>query len=86
MSQQLPRPTGSGLAILLAGLTFAVVVVSGLFLVYQPGANPQPAPLNLPPRFATAQLPETKAPHADHSHAKAQRMAKIQRVHHHTRA
>jgi len=86
MRLQFPRPTGSGLAILLAGLTFAVVVVSGLFLIYQPGANPQPASFDLTPAPMIAQLHRAKAPHPDHSHAKTQRMARVQRVHHHSRA
>ena len=86
MRQRFRRPAGFGLALLLAGLTFAVVVLSGLFLVYQSGANPQPGFFELPFGPAAAQLHEAKIPHPDHSRATAQRLARGQRIHHHTHA
>ena len=82
MKHNLPR-AGLGFAIVLAGLTFAVVVVSGLFLIYQSGTAP--APLEFEQRPSITELHNPKAPHADHSHARPARVAHLPRLHHRAR-
>ena len=83
MKHNLPR-SDLGFAIVLAGLTLAVVVVSGLFLIYESGSAP--APLEFTPSSSIAEVQKPKAPHADHTHAKHSRIARIARVHHRVRA
>jgi hypothetical protein len=82
VKHNLPR-AGLGFAIVLAGLTFAVAVVSGLFLIYQSGTAP--APLEFAPRPSITELHNPKAPHADHSHARPARVARLPRLHHRAR-
>ena len=77
MKHNLPR-SGLGLAIVLAGLTLAVAVVSGLFLIYEPGTAP--SPLEFAPSSSIAEVQKPKAPQADHSHARHPR------IHHRVRA
>jgi hypothetical protein len=79
MKQNLPR-SGFGFAIVLAGLTLAVAVVSGLFLVFESGTAP--APLEFTPPPAVAEMHTPKAPQADHSRARHPRVARLPRVHH----
>lgn len=83
MRQNYPRP-GLGLAIVLAGLTLAVAVVSGLFLIYQSGTAP--APLDFAPASSIAELHHPKAPQTDHSRARRSRVARLPRVHHRVHA
>ena len=83
MKQNYPR-SGVGFAIVLAGLTLAVVIVSGLFLIYQSGTAP--APLEFAPSSSIAELHRPKAPQTDHSHARHSRIARLPRLHHRVHA
>jgi hypothetical protein len=83
VKHDVPR-TGLGFAIVLAALTLAVVIVSGLFLIYQSGTAPAPLEFAAPSRIAGTEQP--KAPHPDHSHARHGREARLPRLHHRVRA
>jgi hypothetical protein len=84
MKHNLPRH-GQGFAILLAGLTFAVAVVSGLFLIYQESGT-APAPLEFAPSSSIAEVQKQKAPDADHSRARHLHVPHIPHTHHRVRA
>jgi hypothetical protein len=83
MKQNPPR-SGFGFAIVLAALTLAAAVVSGLFLIYQSGTAP--ALLEFAPSSSITEMHNPEAPQADHSHARHTRVARLPRLHHRVRA
>jgi hypothetical protein len=70
-----------GFALVLAALTLAVAVLSGIFLVYQPDSRLQAgAPPELP-ATSPVQVLEPGTADTDHLRAKQQRVARAQRPH-----
>ena len=87
MKQDPKRRAGIGVTVVLAGATFAVAVISGVFLLY----DSQPSlragfPLDFPAPQSSMETPHVIPPHTDHRHGKVQRTARIQRFHHVKRA
>ncbi len=87
MKQDPKRRAGIGVTVVLAGATFAVAVISGVFLLY----DSQPSlragfPLDFPAPQSSAETAHAIPPHTDHRHGKVQHMAHIQRFRHVKRA
>jgi len=86
MNQNPHRPRGISFALLLAGATFAVGVLSLLFLFYDSAPTLRPG---IPVDFALPQTqPEARnliPPHTDHTRAKPQHLARVH-FHHAKRA
>jgi hypothetical protein len=81
MKHDFPGRTGFGFALVLAGLTLVIAVLSGIYLVYQSDMGLQAGiPLELPAISSPGQVPEAKPPHTDHLRAKPQRIARNQRL------
>jgi len=76
MKHDFPTRAGIGFTVVLAGLTFAVAVLSGIFLIRESDTGPQPVASlewpGLPPVAQGRAIPAT-----DHLHAKPQRIARI---------
>lgn len=76
---------GMGIAVLLAGFTLAIAVLSGIFLIRDWGSDLQPyAPLEWPGPAPVAVA--SSPPHTDHLRAKPQRLAKLPHSHRGNRA
>lgn len=87
MKHNPPRRRGISFALLLAGATFAVGVLSGVFLLYDSAPTLRPG---IPLDFALPQAqPEARnltRPHTDHTRAKPQHLARVQHSRHAKRA
>ena len=87
MRQVSKRRAGIGVTAVLAGATFAVAVISGVFLLYDSRPSLRAGfPLDFPAPQSSTETARPVPPHTDHRHGKVQHMAHIQRFRHVKRA